>query len=144
MSNRVKHVETKQELEAAYLVRKQVFVNEQGVPVELEIDEHEQDSEHFVAYDGDQNPIGAGRLRPLNESEGKVERIAVINRARGTGVGFAIMMKIEALARKKGLKTLLLHAQDHAEAFYSRLGYETISEPFEEAGIMHVKMKKEL
>lgn len=140
----IKHVHSTEELNDAYAIRKKVFVEEQQVPPELEIDEHENQSEHFVAYNEQHIPVGAGRLRPLSNTEAKVERICVDHPERGNTLGAQIMQVLEKVAQEKGIQTLLLHAQDHAERFYQRLGYQTISEPFDEAGIIHVKMKKEL
>jgi predicted GNAT family N-acyltransferase len=140
----IKHVQSTAELNDAYSIRKKVFVQEQQVPPELEIDEYENHSEHFVAYNVQQIPVGAGRLRPLSHTEAKVERICVDLSERGNTLGAQIMHTLEKVARDKGINKLLLHSQDHAERFYQRLGYETISEPFDEAGILHVKMKKEL
>jgi predicted GNAT family N-acyltransferase len=139
----VKHVTSNTQLEDAFRVRTTVFVEEQQVPKELEIDEFEDVSAHFVVYIADE-PVGAGRLRPLSEHEAKIERICIDQSQRGKGLGVQIMQEIEKTAQQKGITTLLLHAQDHAESFYSNLGYRTISEPFDEAGIIHVKMKKEL
>jgi predicted GNAT family N-acyltransferase len=139
----VKHVISDKQLEDAFQVRTRVFVEEQRVPKELEIDEYENVSEHFVIYIEDQ-AVGAGRLRPLSEHEAKIERICIDQSQRGKGLGVLIMREVENTAQQKGITTLLLHSQDHAESFYSNLGYKTISEPFDEAGIIHVKMKKEL
>lgn len=141
---RVKHVETAKEREDAYQVRTIVFVDEQKVPPELEIDEHEEHSEHFVAYDNEGKAVGAGRLRPLNQNEAKVERICVLSSERQSGLGKEIMAVLEDHAKSLEIKRLLLHAQDHAIPFYEKLGYRIISEPFDEAGIMHVKMEKQL
>lgn len=140
----VYHVTNEEQLKDAYQVRHQVFVDEQKVPEDLEIDQYEEQSEHFVVYQNENEPIGAGRLRPVSSTEAKVERICVLQEVRGQSIGYQIMDKIENVAQKKGIKTLMLHAQDHAKGFYTRLGYETVSEPFDEAGIVHVKMKKEL
>lgn len=141
----IKHVHSTEELNDTYAIRKKVFVEEQQVPPELEIDEFENISEHFVAYNEQHIPVGAGRLRPLSNTEAaKVERICVAKHERGNTLGAQIMHVLENVALEKGIQTLLLHAQEHAEDFYQRLGYQTISEPFDEAGIIHVKMKKEL
>lgn len=140
----VQHIQDEQGRQDAYLIRNTVFVQEQKVPEELELDQYEADSEHFVAYDPLGKPIGAGRLRPLSDTEAKVERICVLKTGRGQGIGQSLMHKIEQVAREKGIRTLSLHAQDLAVSFYHRLGYTTVSSPFEEAGIIHVKMKKNL
>jgi predicted GNAT family N-acyltransferase len=140
----IQQVKSGEQLLDAYSIRKKVFVEEQQVPQELEIDEFEDQCEHFVAYNDQKIPVGAGRLRPLSAKEAKVERICVSQSERGNGLGAFIMKELENVAADMEIRTLLLHSQDHAEAFYLRLGYQSISEPFDEAGIIHVKMKKEL
>lgn len=140
----IHQVKSEEQLQDAYSIRKKVFVEEQQVPQELEIDEFEERCEHFVAYDEQNNPVGAGRLRPLTANEAKVERICVSQSERGNGLGALIMKELEKVAAGMNIQTLLLHSQDHAEAFYLGIGYQSISEPFDEAGIIHVKMKKEL
>jgi predicted GNAT family N-acyltransferase len=136
----VKIVETEKELQDAYSVRKTVFVEEQQVPVEEEIDEHEGSATHFVLYE-DNEPIGAGRFRVL-DGIGKVERICVLKDYRGTGAGKVVMSSIEKYANDKGFSCLKLNAQTHAIPFYSKLGYDVISDEFLDAGIPHKTMKK--
>ncbi|KDE58392.2 acetyltransferase [Halostagnicola sp. A56] len=134
-------------LEEAFSVRQRVFVEEQGVDEELEYDEHEDEAVHFVVYeDGsdDGQPIGAARLREPADGVGKVERVAVLESYRGTGVGRALMDALESKAASTGLETLKLHAQTRAAGFYRGLEYERYGETFEEAGITHVAMKKSL
>ncbi len=138
----VKIVNSEQELADAFEVRKTVFIHEQNVPEEEEIDQFESDSVHFVLYD-DRKPVGAGRFRVL-DGVGKVERICVLKENRKTGAGVAVMNKIEDYARTQGVKTLKLNAQTHAIPFYSKLGYETVSEEFMDAGIPHKTMKKSI
>lgn len=128
----------------ALAIRKTVFVEEQNVPVELEIDENEQVATHVLAYDSHDTPVATGRIRPYADGGGKMERIAVLKEVRsGQGFGRAIMNKLEEIGRALGYKKFVLEAQTHAEAFYEKLGYKTISEPFWEAGILHVKMEKD-
>ena len=138
----VKIVENQKELEDAFSVRKTVFIHEQNVPAEEEIDQYEDDSTHFVFYK-DKVPTGAGRFRPV-DGYGKVERICVLKEARKTGAGKAIMDEIEKFASINGLRKLKLNAQTHAIPFYSGLGYKIISEEFMDAGIPHKTMVKEL
>jgi len=138
----VKLVETPEEREDAYSVRKTVFIDEQNVPPEEEIDQYEDEAAHFVAYEGN-SPIGAGRFR-LVDGYGKVERICVLKEARELGAGKAIMMEIENFAKAKEIHKLKLNAQTHAIPFYSRLGYEVASEEFMDAGIPHKAMIKQL
>lgn len=135
-------VNNDEQLMDAYEVRKEVFVYEQQVPMELEIDEFEAEATHFVLYK-DQKPVGAGRLRFV-DGYGKVERICVVKSERGTGAGKALMDKIEAFTKEKGINKLKLHAQTHAISFYSNLEYEIVSDEYVEAGIPHRTMTKSL
>lgn len=136
----VKIVSNPKELEDAYTVRKIVFVDEQNVPVEEEIDQYEDEAAHFVLYHHDA-PIGAGRFRDV-EGYGKVERICVLKEARKLGAGKAMMEEIEAYALGKGFHKLKLNAQTHAIPFYTNLGYEVVSDEFLDAGIPHKTMMK--
>jgi predicted GNAT family N-acyltransferase len=138
----VKVVRNEEELKKAFDVRVKVFVNEQNVPMEEEVDEFEDEAVHFLLTDGEK-AVGAGRLRVV-DGIGKVERICVLSTHRKGGSGKLIMDKIEETAKEKGLKKLKLHGQTQAEGFYQKLGYETVSDVFMEAGIPHVTMIKEL
>ncbi len=138
----VKIVENQNELEDAFTIRKIVFVNEQNVPIDEEIDQFEEKATHFVMYQEDV-PIGAGRFR-LVDGYGKVERICVVKEARKTGAGKTIMKAIESHAINQGLKKLKLNAQTHAIPFYAGLGFEVVSEEFLDAGIPHKTMLKEV
>lgn len=138
----VKIVENQKELNDAYSVRKTVFIYEQNVPAEEEIDQHEEDATHFVMYKAE-SPIGAGRFRIL-DGFGKVERICVLKEARKCGAGKTIMDKIEKFASAKGLHKLKLNAQTHAIPFYTNLGYVVDSEEFLDAGIPHRTMVKSI
>ncbi|AKS37668.1 acetyltransferase [Anoxybacillus gonensis] len=123
----------------ALIVRRAVFIDEQGVSEEEEIDAFEQTSIHFVLYDDDK-PIAAGRFRTIDDV-GKIERICVLPAYRGRGLGKRIMEAIEQYATKHVTK-VKLNAQTHAEPFYKQLGYETVSDVFLDAGIPHVTMVK--
>ncbi|MEE6209172.1 GNAT family N-acetyltransferase [Salarchaeum sp. III] len=131
----------------AFSVRREVFVEEQGVPEDLEWDEHDEaeKTRHFVAYDDTETPVGAARLRPkdADAETGKVERVATLKERREEGIGRALMDELEDAARGE-YDRLVLHAQTHAESFYLHLGYETTSDVFDEAGIPHVEMEKRL
>lgn len=138
----VKVVENHQELQDALSVRKIVFIHEQQVPAEEEIDQYDDTAVHFVQYDGE-TPIGAGRFRTI-DGIGKVERICVLKDKRKTGAGKLIMQKIEDYAKEHDIQSVKLNAQTHAIPFYTRLGYEIISDEFLDAGIPHRTMKKNL
>ncbi|OMP67074.1 GNAT family N-acetyltransferase [Domibacillus epiphyticus] len=132
------------QLEDAFTVRTAVFIEEQNVPPELELDELEDEAVHFVLYDDSNNPCGAGRFRTVGEY-GKVERICVLKEVRGKGAGNIIMEAIEQHAAAiRGLTALKLNAQVQAIPFYEKRGYTVISEEFLDAGIVHKTMTKPL
>ncbi|OZI13043.1 GNAT family N-acetyltransferase [Bacillaceae bacterium SAS-127] len=131
---------TEKELQDALHIRKLVFVEEQLVPLDLEIDEYEDSSIHFVLYDADK-PCGAGRFR-TKDGMGKAERICVLAAARGKGAGQLIMNALEDIAKEQHLPGVILSAQIHAIPFYEKLGYDVISEKYMDAGIPHKTMKK--
>ncbi|OZM58290.1 GNAT family N-acetyltransferase [Lottiidibacillus patelloidae] len=137
-----KLVSTEKEYEDALLVRREVFIDEQNVPEDLEIDEYEKDCFHFISYD-ETKPVAAGRLRKIAEG-GKVERICVLKPYRKHGIGINLMEALEATAKEQNIPQLILNSQTHAEKFYLKLGYQPVSDEFMEAGIPHVKMKKSI
>ena len=120
-------------------VRFTVFVDEQQIPREVEMDERDVACTHWLAMDERGEPIGTVRLDL--EAGGKVGRLAVVAHARGRGVGRALMERVHGLARARRLARVWCHAQRSAATFYTRLGYRTTSEPFDEAGIEHVRME---
>lgn len=135
-------VVTPEQLREAFRVRMEVFVEEQGVAAEAEIDEHENSSIHVLALCNGV-PAGAGRIRVVEETA-KLERICVLKQSRTGGTGKAIMNKLEEIAREMGLKKAKLHAQTQAAGFYEKLGYASDSDVFMEEGIPHVRMIKAL
>ncbi|TQS75792.1 GNAT family N-acetyltransferase [Ornithinibacillus gellani] len=138
----IRIAETPSELNQAYQVRMDVFVKEQHVPVELEMDEHDKEAIHFVGY-VDNTPVAASRLRFV-DTYGKLERICVRAEQRGQSFGKQIILRMEEQLKENGYSTAKLNAQTHALEFYHRLGYEVISEEFMDAGIPHVTMVKQL
>jgi predicted GNAT family N-acyltransferase len=139
---KIKIVETPEEKEHAYQVRTIVFVEEQKVPIEEEIDDHDETAIHFVGYK-DNIPIAASRLRFVEEY-GKLERICVLKEYRGKSFGKELILAMENIIREKGFNKAKLNAQTHAENFYKKLGYITVSGEFLDAGIPHVTMIKEI
>ncbi|PCR90848.1 GNAT family N-acetyltransferase [Natrinema ejinorense] len=140
----VRVAESEADREAAFAVRREVFVEEQGVDEALEYDDHDSEATHLVAVDDDE-AIGAARLRRLTDGAGdvgKVERVAVRRSRRGEGVGQALMDAVETRAESRGLETLVLHSQTRVVGFYRERGYEQVGDEFEEAGIPHVEMRK--
>jgi predicted GNAT family N-acyltransferase len=133
------------DMAAAYSLRHDVFVLEQGVPVDLEIDAADETAAHVVAFDGDQL-VGTGRLVAPG-SPGAVAiigRLAVTDSVRGRGVGAAVLALLERTASDRGWQQVELHAQVDATGFYDRAGYQRTGEVYLEAGIEHVTMVKTL
>lgn len=142
MAISVKIVSDSKGIEDAYTVRKKVFVEEQGVPLNLELDEFDQEATHFVIYNEQDLPIGAGRMRGVPNAHGKIERICILSEYRGKHLGNLIMNTLEEHARKHSMKKLLLNAQSYAVPFYEKLGYQVTSPEFMDADIPHRAMEK--
>ncbi len=138
----VEIVQTKAQLQEAFRVRTLVFVEEQKVPSEEEIDQYEEESIHFLLVDNGES-VGAGRFRVLDQ-KGKIERICVLSSLRGKGAGRVMMRAIESYAQSQMIPTLKLNAQTQAIPFYEKLGYAIVSEEFLDAGIPHKTMEKSI
>lgn len=119
-------------------IRFRVFVEEQGVPLELECDEEDERCSHALVYAPDHKAVGTGRLL----RDGRIGRLAVYKEWRGQGAGNALMKYFLNLARGRGLTSVKLHAQTRATAFYARHGFEAHGEVFMDAGIPHVEMSR--
>lgn len=140
-----KRITVEDDLKQAFEIRKAVFVEEQGVPLQDEFDEFDTlngQCEHLLAY-YKERPVGVGRLRFV-DGFGKLERICILPTYRKVGLGKVIIQALEELAKEKGVSKVKLHGQTHAEGFYQKLGYETSSAVFMEDGIPHILMTKEL
>lgn len=125
---------------AVTALRTAVFVDEQRVPPELELDGLDPDCVHVVAEDGGGRVIGTGRLLP----DGHVGRMAVSAPWRGHGVGRALLDALLARARARGHAAVELHAQTTALGFYERAGFVAEGPEFEEAGLPHRRMRRAL
>lgn len=125
--------------EVAFPVRERVFVHEQQVPADMELDEFDPVSRHVVAYGPAGDAIGTGRLLP----DGHIGRLAVLPAWRGKGVGEALMDALVDEAQGKGLNHLALHAQVQAQGFYAAYGFQVSGPEFPEAGIPHVLMTRD-
>lgn len=134
----VNKIKNKEELEKAFAVRKQVFVDEQNCPPELEW-ENEEESIHFLA---EMNGEACGACRWRKTDKGyKLERFAVLKEFRGKRIGQALVAA--ALADlPDDAHYIYLNAQIHALPLYARFGFIAEGEPFDEAGIQHMKMVK--
>ena len=116
---------TKKEIQAAREIRTEVFIREQGIPKELDLDDDEGQSIHLLAITKGANPIfvGTGRLTVRGET-GIVSRIAVMEAYRSRGIGKLILLELETIARQKGLRKLTLTPHAYLENFYASLGYK--------------------
>jgi predicted GNAT family N-acyltransferase len=121
-------------------IRTTVFVEEQNVPAEMEIDDWDPQCVHAVAFDGAGQAVGTGRLLP----DGHIGRMAVLKPARGSGVGGALLTALMEAARARGQREAVLSAQTHAVPFYERHGYAICGTEYLDAGIPHVDMKRAL
>ncbi|MBE1556924.1 GNAT family N-acetyltransferase [Sporosarcina limicola] len=131
------------EREDAYSVRSKVFVEEQGVPIFLELDDFDNTAAHFIVY-SNETPIGAGRFREINEGIGKVERVCVLKEYRGKHLGNLVMHAFEEHAISTSMNKIILNAQSYAVPFYEKLGYVITSPEFLDADIPHRAMEKVL
>ncbi len=124
------------------IIRSDVFLIEQHVPIEEEIDILDCYATQFIAYDNNL-PIGAARFR-IVDNLGKVERVCVIKPYRKSGVGKLIMNTIEAYAENQNINKLVLNAQLSAVPFYETLGYKKHGKTFLDANIEHIAMSKDI
>jgi predicted GNAT family N-acyltransferase len=118
-------------------IRYEVFVDEQNVPVDLEIDGLDGKAKHALAF-VDGVPIGTGRI--LND--GHIGRVAVLKNYRGLGIGKLIMKELIKCAQDMSLEKIWLSSQWHAHSFYLDFGFVCVGEIYKEAGIDHIKMFK--
>lgn len=126
----------------ALAIRKQVFIEEQQVPPEREIDTDEQQAIHFVLYDEANTPLATVRLLATDYNTIKVQRVAVAKDARKKGYGKVMMAEAESYAQKQGYQKMVLGAQITARNFYQNLGYQEEGDYFLDAGIQHITMTK--
>lgn len=123
----------------AYQVRREVFILEQGVPEDLEIDEFDPVAFHALAY-SDSACIGTARLHLNDDGSGQIGRMAILSSFRNQGLGRQIMKVLIETARSNGISSLILHAQVSAIPFYEKLGFITNGPIYDEAGIPHRNM----
>ncbi len=121
-------------------VRTEVFVQEQGIPKEMEWDEADAGALHAVAYNRLGRAVATGRLLQHAPGVGRIGRMATERGLRGAGLGRSIVLALAGASAHRGDQALILHAQRSAEGFYHRLGFAIHGEPFEEAGIAHIEM----
>ncbi len=125
-------------------IRKTVFVEEQGIPADLEWDAADASCVHALARNRLGLALATGRLLPCQPGVAKIGRMAVLPSLRGSGVGHQVLVALMQAAKARGDTSVLLHAQASAAPFYLRAGYSVEGAPFDEAGIPHLAMRRML
>ncbi|MEO6277041.1 YbgC/FadM family acyl-CoA thioesterase [Roseateles sp.] len=130
--------------DAAGAIRRQVFIEEQGIPADMEWDAADASCLHALARNRFGMPLATGRMLEHVPGVAKIGRMAVLRPMRGTQIGRQVLDALMAEAKQQGYREVLLHAQLSAENFYLRAGFQRRGASFEEAGIGHVEMVRAL
>ncbi len=138
-----KLVSSGSELKGAFEVRKQVFVEEQGISEALVFDDHDGEALHMVVKYG-KRVIGTTRVLFLAANQAKLERMAVLKPYRRKGIGRTIISFLSEELKNRQVEQVVLHAQYGVIAFYKSCGFRESGSPFWEAGIKHLKMQRRL
>ncbi len=138
-----KFTENNDELQAAFDIRRQVFIEEQGVPEEIEMDEYDVEALHLIVLE-EGMPIATARLRFPEEEMAKIERMAVLKEYRYLGIGTEMISFITDELAERQVVEVVLHAQSRVVDFYKSCGFKVTSGTFLEAGIEHVEMRREI
>jgi predicted GNAT family N-acyltransferase len=132
-------IEVTRDITTCRALRREVFIEEQGVSPDDEIDDQDDSAIHLLAFDNDA-PVGTARLI-LKGSTGKIGRVCVRAPARGTGLGAALIRAaLDVLRQQPGVTQAALGAQSHATGFYEKLGFRVVGDEFIDAGIPHRSM----
>jgi predicted GNAT family N-acyltransferase len=134
------------EMDAIFSVRMRVFVEEQAVPAEEELDAYDLTAAHFIAETAAVEPEAVGTARLIDKGQGtaKIGRVAVLANHRKRNVGLELMRHIEQYAAEAGFSELVLEAQCHAIPFYEKLGYAAEGPVFLDANIEHRLMRRSI
>jgi len=134
----VKRISSKKDLEKAFAIRIRVFVREQGVPQEIEMDRDDKRALHFLAIESSK-AVGTARV-VMRHGNAKIGRMAVLKNYRGRGIGTQLLKRAIVTAKEQGAQKLYLHAQVPVIGFYEAMGFHYVGRIFSEAGIPHRKM----
>ena len=136
-------IEQTTDLAACLALRRTVFIEEQRVPEDREIDDLDGGAIHLLATH-ENEPIGSARIL-LDGDTGKIGRVCVLPRARGTGLGAALIRAaLDVLRVQPGITRAKLGAQTHALGFYEKLGFTAYGPVYDDAGIPHRDMTRDL
>ena len=131
------------ELQEAFDVRRQVFVREQGISEDLVFDGHDREALHVLVKDVE-SAIGSARVRFLGDNQAKLERMAVSKHYRRKGIGREMLLFLDTVWKDKQVQQVIIHAQLEIVPFYKLCGFDELGSPFWEAGIKHMKMRKQI
>lgn len=124
-------------------IRKDVFIKEQNVPEDLEIDDNEDKCTYFNLYIDDK-AVATARIFPTADNGVHVQRVAVLKAFRHQNLGSDLLQSIIKYSKQNNFQYVILGAQDHAQKFYKQLGFKVIGEQYQEVGILHHDMKLDL
>jgi predicted GNAT family N-acyltransferase len=134
----IKEISTEKEMEQALRIRIRVFVREQGVPAEIELDDDDKRALHLLAVRGGR-AVGTARI-VMRRGQAKIGRMAVLKSHRRKKVGKKLVIRAIATAKKRGARKIYLHAQVAVITLYESAGFRCVGSVFDEAGIAHRKM----
>ena len=138
MTLQVKQIFSDEAKARAFGIRMRVFVSEQGVPRDIELDDDDQHAIHFLATSSGR-AVGTARL-VMRGKKAKVGRMAVLKKYRRKGIGAAVLTRVIAAAKHRGARIIFLHAQMTVIEFYEKMGFRCVGPVFDEAGIAHRQM----
>ena len=138
MTLQVKQIFSDEAKARAFGIRMRVFVSEQGVPRDIELDDDDQHAIHFLATSSGR-AVGTARL-VMRGKKAKVGRMAVLKKYRRKGIGAALLKRVIAAAKHRGARIIFLHAQMTVIEFYEKMGFRCVGPVFDEAGIAHRQM----
>jgi predicted GNAT family N-acyltransferase len=133
----IKKVSNEDEFKKVLQIRTEVFIKEQNVPEEIELDGYDDQADHFIAF-YENRPIGCARVR-INKYA-KLERIAILKNQRGKGFGKQLTNFLIEYCKNQDIQEIRMHSQVYVADFYKKIGFETVGNTFFEAGIEHVEM----
>ena len=131
------------ELQESFEVRRQVFVREQGISEDLVFDGHDSKALNIVVRDG-KRVIGSARVQFLNNNQAKLERMAILEHYRRKGIGKELLLFLDTIWKDKHVQQVIIHAQLEVVPFYKLCGFDELGSSFQEAGIKHIEMHKQV
>ena len=125
-------------------LRRTVFMEELGIPAQLDVDSSDDSAVHALVTNKVDQPLATGRLAQEAPGVGRIARVAVAHTMRSTGIGRVLVEALLKAAAQRGDTRVLLRSQASAEGFYTRLGFAAIAGPTMEAGIPQVEMARDI